>query len=254
MLALVAVGSAACQPPPPKPLVTVSISWDDGRASQIDTLPIQAKYGLPATYYINSAMIGSSSYYMNKTQLDTVAAVPGNEIGGHTERHENLTSISLSAAQSTVCNDRNRLVGWYGEAAGKSFAYPYGAWNSEVEDVVAGCGYTSARTIGDVGDPATCSWCVAAETIPPQDPYNLRSPDSVENTTTLQDLVKRITVAWDHGGGWVVYTFHTLGSGTDQYSVSPEVYDQLLSFLKSAGNVQVRTVGDVMTNGLPPAT
>ena len=117
----------------PAPTVYVSLTWDDGRASQFSSVAIQQAHTMPATYYINSGLIGSSGYYMTKAQLDTVAAGSGNEIGGHSQLHENLTKVPLLEAQTNICNDRAQLTAWFGDAAGRSFAYPYGATNTQVE-------------------------------------------------------------------------------------------------------------------------
>ena len=138
--------AAADDPGPAK--VVVSLTWDDGRASQTGSLAIQAKYGYPATYYINSAEIGAGPGKLTKGQLDVIAASGGNEIGGHTDHHVDLTSLPPAQVTSEICNDRSRLVGWYGAAAGRSFAYPFGAVNSTAKAAVQGCGYQSARGVG----------------------------------------------------------------------------------------------------------
>ena len=68
----------------------VSLTFDDGHASHFSTLPMLASHGMVGTFYINSAMVGSSTYYMTWAQIHALAAA-GNEIGGHTLHHANLT-------------------------------------------------------------------------------------------------------------------------------------------------------------------
>lgn len=225
--------------------VIVSLTWDDGRANQATTTAIQDAHGMKATYYINSGDIDSSGYYLTKAQLDQISA-DGNEIGGHTQHHERLTSISLDAATSTICNDRQTLVDWYGPAAGRSFAYPYGASNSDVQKIPATCGYTSARGVTGIRTAKTCLGCPYAEALPPRNPWNLAVPPSISSATTLEDLKFQVTQAASGGGGWIIYTMHSIGNPADAYNIDPSVYDTFLSWLAARSDVQVMTVGDVM--------
>lgn len=253
----IAIVNAAAAQSPAQSTVYVSLTWDDGRASQAASLELQGSRGMPATYYVNSAMIGSSPYYLSKSQVDALQAA-GNEIGGHTEHHENLTTIPIEDARATVCNDRARLVAWYGETAGRSFAYPFGANDSSVKNVVASCGYLSARGVTGVMTPYTCSSCRVAESVPPADPWLLIAPTSVSSSTTLEDLQFQVIQASLSGGGWVIYTMHSLGVQGDSLSIDSELYARFLDWLSTRSDVRVRTVGDVMSSGAtvpgPPPT
>lgn len=250
-LILVPIGAKAATT---DPKIVVSLTWDDGRASQMASLPIQEAHGMKATYYINSGDIGASPYYMNKAQLDLVAQ-SGNEIGGHTVHHENLTTIPLDAATTAICTDRQTLVGWYGPNAGRSFAYPFGANNADVQKIPGSCGYTSARSVTGVRTPTACLGCRLAESLPPANPWQLAGPTSVTASATLNDLKFQVDQAAQNGGGWVIYTFHSIGDATNDYNVDPALYDEFLSWLQSRSDVEVRTVGDVMsTTWLTPTT
>ena len=231
------------------PTVYVSLTWDDGRASQIDSLAIQQAHSMPATYYINSPMIGTRAYYMTRPQVDQIAAA-GNEIGGHTENHLDLTKLSPTDARSEICNDRARLISWYGATAGRSFAYPFGANNASVRGVVADCGYASGRTTTGIISPISCLSCRPVESLPPADPFALAAAESVTSTTTLADLKFQVDLAAGNGGGWVIYTMHSMGTQANSLSIDPVLYDQFLGWLASRSDVQVRTVGDVMALGL----
>lgn len=231
------------------PTVYVSLTWDDGRASQIDSLAIQQARRMPATYYINSSMIGRQPYYMTRAQLDQIAAA-GNEIGGHTENHVNLTTVAPADARAEICNDRARLISWYGAAAGRSFAYPFGASNGSVQALVKECGYTSARTTTGVTSPVTCLSCRPSESLPPRNPYALAAAESVNSTTTLADLKFQVDQASANGGGWVIYTMHAMGTTPNTLSIDPALYGQFLDWLGGRSDVQVRTVGDIMGLGL----
>jgi peptidoglycan/xylan/chitin deacetylase (PgdA/CDA1 family) len=233
--------------------VVVSLTWDDGRASQAQSAAIQQSRGFPATYYVNSGFLGSSRYYLTKPQLDSIAAA-GNEIGGHTSLHENLTKIPPADASATVCNDRQQLVSWYGPAAGASFAYPFGAANADVEQIVKDCGYSSARGVTGVISPYTCFTCRPSESIPPRNPYRLATPTSVSPSMTLADLQFQVENSALNGGGWVIFVMHDIGVPGDSLNIDPILYGQFLDWLKTRSEVSVRTVGDVMANGVPTTT
>lgn len=236
-----------------EPNIVVSLTWDDGRASQLGSLAIQEAHGMKATYYINSGSINQSGYYLTKPQLDSIAQA-GNEIGGHTVNHENLTAVPLDGATAAVCNDREKLVSWYGPDAGKSFAYPFGANNAEVREIPGSCGYTSARGVTGVRTPKACLGCRLAESLPPADPWLIAGPTSITSATTLEDLKFQVDQAALNGGGWVLYTLHSLGDTGDIYNIDPAVYDQFLSWLKTRSDVVVRTVGEVMSTAWPTPT
>ena len=78
--------------------------------------------GMRGTFYINSALVGGSSYYMTWPQIHEIYDA-GHEIGGHTLHHTNLTTVNVSTATTEVCNDRQALIA-QGLGPVTSFAYP----------------------------------------------------------------------------------------------------------------------------------
>ena len=57
----------------------VSLTFVDGQASQAATLSMLQSRGMVGTYYINSAMVGSSGYYMTWPQIHDIAAAGNDE-------------------------------------------------------------------------------------------------------------------------------------------------------------------------------
>lgn len=233
---------------------TVSLTFDDGQASHATTWPLLQARGMRGTFYINSGLVGSSSYYMNWSQIHDIGAA-GNEIGGHTLTHADLTSVSTSTATQEVCNDRQALIA-QGFAPVVSFAYPYAAYNPTAEQVVQNCGYVSARGVGGVVSGNICNGCPYAETVPPQDAFALQTPESADSSTSLALLQSYVTQAETHGGGWVVLSFHGIctNSCTGSNSFSTTLFTQFLDWLQArqASGTVVRTVADVMGAGTPP--
>jgi hypothetical protein len=225
----------------------VSLTFDDGKASQSQMRSVLAAHGMKGTFFVNSAAVGAS-YSMSWQDLHDLAA-DGNEIGGHTLDHVDLTTVSASEATRQICDDRQALI-----AQGFSpvdFAYPFGANNSSVKQIVQSCGYDSGRGVSGLWND--CSGCPYAETIPPPDRYGTRSAGSPVTSTTLAELQSWVTAAEQHGGGWVQMSFHQICDGCEQYSTSLSTITAFLDWLqpRSANGTVVRTVHQALT-GVPP--
>jgi peptidoglycan/xylan/chitin deacetylase (PgdA/CDA1 family) len=234
----------------------VSLTFDDGHASQAATGAMLASRGMTGTYYINSAQVGTSGYYMTWPQIHALADT-GNEIGGHTLNHVNLTNVSQATATTEVCQDRQNLLN-QGFSPVSSFAYPEAAVNSTAKQVVQNCGYSSGRGVGNIYSNGACPGCPYAETIPPGDAYELKTPESANTGTSLSDLQSYVTDAETHGGGWVVLTFHGIcnDSCTGENTLTTGTFTSFLDWLqpRSTNGTVVRTVGQVMGGGSPPST
>ena len=86
----------------------VSLTFDDGTADQYAARTMLAQHSLHGTFYINSNNIGLSPSFLSWNQVADLAA-DGNEIGGHTLDHVDLTSVTSTEATRQVCNDRQAL-------------------------------------------------------------------------------------------------------------------------------------------------
>ena len=253
VLAIMSAASLVGVPAAPAATTTVvSLTFDDGQATHRAVTTMLGARGMRGTFYINSALVGGSSYYMTWAQIHEIYDA-GHEIGGHTLHHTNLTKVNVSTATTEVCNDRQALIA-QGLGPVTAFAYPEAAVSSTAEDVVRSCGYTSGRDVGNLFS-ADCP-CPYAETIPPNDAYRLRTPDGATGGTTLADLQASVTGAETHGGGWVPLVFHGIcdNSCTGANSVKVATFTAFLDWLqqRSSAGTTVRTVGEVMGGGPPP--
>jgi peptidoglycan/xylan/chitin deacetylase (PgdA/CDA1 family) len=232
----------------------VSLTFDDGHSSHASTLSMLGSRGMAGTYYINSAMVGSSPYYMTWPQVHALADA-GNEIGGHTLHHTNLTNVSPAVAQQEVCTDRQNLLN-QGFSPVTSFAYPEAGVNATAKQVVQQCGFTTGRDVGNIYSNGACGGCPYAESIPPADAYRLRTPESAGSTTSLSQLQSYVTDAETHGGGWVILTFHGICNNgcTGSNSVSTSTFTAFLDWLqpRSANGTVVRTINQATGTPTPP--
>jgi peptidoglycan/xylan/chitin deacetylase (PgdA/CDA1 family) len=192
---------------------------------------------------------------MTWVQLRNLAQ-DGNEIGGHTRSHVDLTDPGLTPAKrrQEVCDDRRRLVDQGFPAV--SFAYPYGAFDPAVEALVASCGYTSARSAGSV----TPEGPVHSEKVPPGRPFATFALDTVPGPISLERLQRAVTAAADDDGGWVQVVLHRVCSRTDpayatcmagEAPVEDTVLAGFLDWLASGAppGTVVRTVREVLGSG-----
>lgn len=225
----------------------VSLNFDDNTADHRIALRLLGERGLKGTFYVNTAWLGTSGFYLNRADLGAAAAA-GHEIAGHSLLHIDLTSLSSAELRRHVCDDRAALVGW--GFSPTSFAYPYARQNAVVQDVVRGCGYTNARTVGGLA----CAGCVKAEPIPPLNAFNIRTPGLVLRETTLQQLKKYVTDAEAAGGGWIPFVFHRICNGCRSDSVTEADLTGFLDWLKESEGrgVVVQTMAQSLGTAPPP--
>jgi peptidoglycan/xylan/chitin deacetylase (PgdA/CDA1 family) len=234
------------------PSTVVSLTFDDGNADQMQALPIMQSAGVNGTFFIISGVVGAPNY-LTLANLNTIKG-QGNEIGGHTVSHPDLTTVTADEAVRQICNGRVALTNWGFRVT--SFAYPYAALNSTIEtDVNKNCGFNSARGLGDIKSAhSEAGVTQLAETIPPADPYDLAAVDEIDTTWTLAQMKNVVTKA-EAKGGWVIFTFHHICSGTgcDSLSITPANFQAFVTWLKTQSSVSVKTVDSVVGGTVKPA-
>jgi peptidoglycan/xylan/chitin deacetylase (PgdA/CDA1 family) len=233
----------------PKPAVAaqtvVSLTFDDGTATQYQARSLLSSHAMRGTFYINSSKLGTDSYYMTWNQVDDLAN-DGNEIGGHTAYHVDLTQTDLTEAKREVCNDRVNLLNRGYQVT--SFAYPFGAYNTTAQSIVKNCGYNSARSTNQFVPPP-------AESIPPRDPYAIQVAGSAASGVSLSTLQSYVTKVEQNGGGWAPLVFHQICDACDSNSISKANLTSFLDWLqpRAGSGTVVKTVQQVMGGAVQPA-
>jgi peptidoglycan/xylan/chitin deacetylase (PgdA/CDA1 family) len=224
----------------------VSLSFDDGTSDQLAASQILNQRGLKATFFIISGRIGTGAYYMTVDDLRSLQAA-GHEIGGHTIDHLDLTTLSTSAAQHEVCDDRAALTGMGLNPI--AFDYPFGQFNDDIIATVKGCGYASARSVRGIG----CPGCVNAESIPPANLYAIRTPALLSSSTALGTLESMVTAAEHSGGGWLPIVMHNVCDGCAPDSISVADLATFADFLvgRAGLGTVVKTIGQVAAGIVP---
>jgi peptidoglycan/xylan/chitin deacetylase (PgdA/CDA1 family) len=251
---------------PPEVTTIVSFGFDDGYDSQLVGADIlegpagtAAQDSYRGTFFIVSGALRRPSDGPGRlTQADVKAlAAAGHEIAGHTLTHQHLPDLALDdphELRRQVCNDRRALEALGHHPAG--FAYPFGE-NEGAESTVAECGYAYGRDAGGLTLPPGAG--ARAETVPPLDPFVIRSLPSVDAAGPAGSVARRAADAdelrnWveqvrNSGGGWLNITLHHIrtGCGTLRYCMETSELEAFVAWLRTRpSGVAVRTLGQVM--------
>ena len=228
----------------------VSLTFDDGTSDQFAVRPMLVRHSMHATFFVNTNKIESGPDYLSWHQLSDLAA-DGNEIGGHTLDHVELTKVDAGELERQVSDDRRALASRGFRAT--AFAYPYGARDSSMYPFIQGCGYRSARRsygLCPVGQMLPNCTEPVSETLPAQNIWEIRTIPSVTMSNTFVDLTHVVTRAENAGGGWVILVFHHVCDRVNrhEYSVDAETLVRFLDWLapRRSTGTKVETVGDVV--------
>jgi peptidoglycan/xylan/chitin deacetylase (PgdA/CDA1 family) len=248
----------------------VTFTFDDAYEDQwLYGVPLMHAHKFTGTYYVITKNPDDSiQCCMSWNQLEILLS-QGNDIASHTITHpDNLTTLTPTQLKEEICGSRQDLIS-HGIPDPGSFAYPDGIYNSAVQAMVRQCGFASARQGGGISNSNITPGSPYAETIPPADPYALRTiaVDGAANEK-LADLQSFVTAAAANGGGWLPITFHNVCDAKaadfrdclSQYgSIQDTVFGQFLDWLAAAGqpggapaSVIVKNVCQVMDCRLPP--
>lgn len=137
----------------------LTLSYDDEVTQDRRFVELLNKYGIKCTFNLNSGtfgMVGKCTHYKNGVTVDHIKIEKeeaktlylGHEIAAHTVHHLDLAKISDDEVKSEVKEDMKALS----EIAGynvKGMAYPYGTFNSHIDELLKECGVLYSRTVED---------------------------------------------------------------------------------------------------------
>lgn len=226
---------ASATPAPALKSVLVSLTFDDGDLDNFTLAPLLKQYGLHATFYIPSGMVGRPNY-MTWDDVKSLQA-DGNEIGGHSLDHVKLSGLDAASLRHEICDDRQNLLD-HGLAP-ISFAYPFGNYDPNVQAMVKDCGYAGARTVRD-----------GPQRFPLANPYAVAALPYIVSDTDLSKLQRYVNGSRKEGADWVVLIFHHVCDSCDYFAVHPDVMNKFIPWLarqQSLGALKVITFGAVVT-------
>ncbi len=128
---------------PEKPIV---ITFDDGHMSVYkNAFPIMESYGFPGVFYIVANRINNSADFINIEQI-TEMINAGWEIGSHSYTHADVT-LNPDAAYKEIAQSRIVLEQALSTDI-KTFAYPFGTFDSNSAQKVSQYGYRAGIGLG----------------------------------------------------------------------------------------------------------
>jgi len=145
---------------PAKPVV---ITFDDGFSDQLVAFDLLRRYNTPATFYVmpggelSQWCLGADRLnqscgdsYMNWADIKMLSDSGLIEIGSHTIDHAQLNSLDSVSKRNQIFIAKQIIEQKIGKQV-VSFAYPYGAFDSETIELAREAGYTSSvSTIGGI--------------------------------------------------------------------------------------------------------
>lgn len=232
----------------------VSVTLDDGWTNQITNgNPVLSSLGLPATYYIISNEVQSTTPvdgadYMTQAQVKSLFDA-GNEIGSHTKDHCELTT-GLTEPGGAACpgfnltsemqDSKTVLEGIVGAGNVTNFAYPYGSYNATT--IAAGQPfYVSQRSVVR-GYNSIDNWNI--------NELKIQEVDATNTTAEVESWINQAKT--DHT--WLILVYHeianTAAQGDAGYNVKPADFTAQMTYLKNSG-VAVKTVKNALAELLP---
>lgn len=119
-----------------------TLSYDDGKESDRHFIEIVNRYGVRATFHLNSGCLS----YEGRIHEDEICALyKGHEISMHSSTHPTLTQMPLSLALREVADDRARLEAVTGGII-RGMSYPNGPYNDAILSILRNVGVSYCRT------------------------------------------------------------------------------------------------------------
>jgi len=181
----------------------LTLSYDDGPIEDIRLISILNKYGIKATFNINTGLYCPEDFTrengrgaMKLSEAKALYTGSGHEVAVHTVNHLFLDRLRSDEVILEVMQDRINIEEQYGVPA-RGLAYPYGTCSDEVIDILKKCGICYGRT----GKETEAFWF----------PKNWMALDPTchHNNPKLMDLAKTfVEQKVRHvGQNWLFYLF-----------------------------------------------
>ncbi len=226
----------------------LTFSYDDGNIADRRLVEIFNKYGMRATFHLNSVRFGWS----DSIKADEVKSLyAGHEVSCHMVNHPHPTRIPFTSVAAEIMNDRRALEAACGYVV-RGMSYPYGSHNEDVIAVLRACGMEYSRTTR------------GTEWFAPPDDFMYWHPTCHHCNPKLHELFDQFvsytshgplqvmnvwghSYEFDHNDNWhIIEDFCKYASGRDDvwYATNIEICD----YINAVRHLAVSVDGDVVHN------
>ena len=131
----------------------LTLSYDDGVNTDKRMIDTLNKYGIKATFNINTGIFGKGGEVFEKGKFGRISRDEakalykdgGHEIALHSVHHKWMNNMNTVEAVQEILEDKRAIEELFGTIV-RGMAYPYGPTYPEVENAVKVCGIVYART------------------------------------------------------------------------------------------------------------
>ncbi len=129
----------------------LTLSYDDGVRQDKRLISILDKYGIKATFNLNSGLFSQEKSdveegRMTKEEVLDLYLNSSHEVAVHGFKHLSLSEVDPAVATIDVVKDRSELEKLFGRII-KGMAYANGAYNDTVVDILKNSGISYCRTV-----------------------------------------------------------------------------------------------------------
>jgi peptidoglycan/xylan/chitin deacetylase (PgdA/CDA1 family) len=200
-------------------VAAVSLTYDDGLASQLDhAVPVLDESGLTATFFLSGSFAANAPRY-------TPLIAKGHELASHTIKHPCDPDLAAYTAASLATELDAGLAGVQalGATGRLTFAYPcgqskYGAPAVSYVPLVKERFAAARGTTWSVANPQTVDLFDVPSAFPPE-------------TSDGSDFIELVKSA-EATGGWAVLGVHGVSATGEYLKLSQPAHDSIVKYLK----------------------
>lgn len=125
----------------------LTFSYDDGQMYDRQLVDIFNRYGMKATFHLNSSRLGTGNereQFVGREEVRTL--YEGHEVACHGVEHRNVAVLTKQQLLQELYDDRKDLESLTGGLV-QGWSYAYGTYCPEAEDVAACVGLKYSRTV-----------------------------------------------------------------------------------------------------------
>jgi peptidoglycan/xylan/chitin deacetylase (PgdA/CDA1 family) len=123
----------------------LTLSYDDGRLEDRKLVEILNRYGIKATFHLNSGLCGNENRISPE---EWPALYQGHEVACHTVLHPTIARCPIEQVAMQVLEDRKNLENVM-QYPVRGMSYPNGSYNDKILDLLPGLGIEYCRVVGN---------------------------------------------------------------------------------------------------------